>query len=83
LHINEQNPQQEKQTKTLNPGVGVKITVFCDFSPFFWQKNGVFLKNQCYYMYQFSAIFANFRRKNGAFLKNQCMIKFLEKLAVV
>jgi hypothetical protein len=31
-----------------HPGVDVMITSFCDFSKFFCEKIGVFLKYQCY-----------------------------------
>jgi hypothetical protein len=31
-----------------NPGVDVLIRIFCNFSQFSAEKNGVFLKNQCY-----------------------------------
>jgi hypothetical protein len=44
---------------TRNPGVDVMITFFCDFSPIFGEKIGVFLKNQCYdqFFFQNLALF--------------------------
>jgi hypothetical protein len=33
---------------SMNPGVDVMITIFCDFRQFSAKKIGVFLKNQCY-----------------------------------